>query len=102
MFFEKVATTSQLLLQQVLSETVSKALQLTGGTDVRETVKFVEMFDKFFDSLNVNSYNAGRLKRKVFKQPFRSATDFRLKVHVHCVYYITVSLWVLENIPYSI
>ncbi len=64
----------------MLSETVSKALQLTGRTDVQETVKFVEMFDKFADCLNVNNYNTGRLKRKVFKQPYRSATDFRLKV----------------------
>lgn len=59
---------------------MSKALQLTGGSKVEETVKFVEMIDKFFDCLNVNNYNTGRLKRKIFKQPYRSGTDFRLKV----------------------
>ncbi len=59
---------------------MSKALQLTGGSDVQETVKFVEMFENLFDCLNVNKYNTGRLKRKVFKQPYQSATDFRLKV----------------------
>ena len=53
---------------------------MTGGERAQETAKFVRMFDKFFDTLNVNSYNAGRLKRKVFKQPYRSATDFRLRV----------------------
>ncbi len=59
---------------------MSKALQLTGGSDVKETAKFVEVFDHFFDCMNVNSYNTGRLKRKIFKQPYRSATDFWLKV----------------------
>ena len=64
---------------------MSKALQLTGGSGVQETVKFVEHFDRFFDCLNVNSYNTGRHKRKIFKQPYRSATDFRLKVNVGCL-----------------
>ena len=36
--------------------------------------------DKFFDCVNVNSYTAGKYQQKVFKQPYRSATDFRLKV----------------------
>ncbi len=71
---------------------MSKALQLTGGSDVKETVKFVEMFDKFFDSFNVNSYNTGRLKRKIFKQPYRSATDFRLKVQCVPDYLHVISL----------
>ena len=62
---------------------MSKALQLMGGSDTNETVKFVSMFDKFFDCLNVNSYNTGRLQQKVFKQPYRSATDFRLKVELN-------------------
>lgn len=68
------------LSQQVLSETVGNALQLTDDGSLEETVKFVKTFDRFFDCLNVNSYTTGRLKRKVFKQPYRSATDFRIKV----------------------
>lgn len=67
-----------------MSDTVSKALQLTGGSDVQETTKFVQMVDRFFDCMNVNSYDTGRLKRKIFKQPYRSATDFRLKVCMMC------------------
>ena len=43
-------------------------------------MKFVANFDKFFDSLNVSSLSAGKLKRNAFKSPYRSATDFRLKV----------------------
>lgn len=57
-------------------------MKLTGGDKVTETVRFVEMFDKFFDCLNVNNFTTGRQKRKVFKVPYRSAHDFRLKVRV--------------------
>ena len=42
-----------------MSETVSKALYLMGRPDTNETVKFISMFDKFFECLNVNSYNTG-------------------------------------------
>ena len=63
-----------------VSESVAKAMELTGGPAAEETVKFVLLFDRFFDTFNVNSYNEGRHKRKVFRQPFRSADDFRLKV----------------------
>ena len=73
-------------LPQVMSDTVSKALQLTGGSEVQETAKFVLMADCFFDCMNVNSYDTGRLKRKVFKQPYHSATDFWLKVCMLCAY----------------
>ncbi len=61
---------------------MSKAFKMTGGPAAQETAKFVEMMDKFFNCLNVNDYNTGRFKRKVFKQPYRSATDFLLKVRV--------------------
>ncbi len=42
--------------------------------------KFVDMFDKFFDCLNVNNFTAGKHHRKPFQDPYRRATDFRLKV----------------------
>ena len=44
------------LLSQVLSESVSKALKLTGGKEASETAKFVDMMDKFFDTMNVCNY----------------------------------------------
>ena len=62
-------------------ESVGKGLKLTGGDDVSETALFVEMFDKFFDCLNVSNFNAGKRQRKPFKQPYRSGKDFRLKVN---------------------
>ena len=68
------------LIFKVMSETVSKALRLTGGEEVTETALFIEMVDKMFDCLNVSSISKGKLKRKPFVQPYRSPSDFRLKV----------------------
>lgn len=64
----------------MLSETVRNGLSMMGDESLVETIRFVDKFDKFFDCLNVNSLNDGRKERKPFKQPYRSATDFRLKV----------------------
>ena len=55
---------------------------MTGGAEVKETAKFVAMMDKFFDSVNVTSLGAGKQQRKPFQDPYRSSSDFRLKVHV--------------------
>ena len=40
---------------KVLSSSVSKGLELTGGSEVEETAKFTATFDKFFDALNVRN-----------------------------------------------
>lgn len=42
-----------------MGATVGKALQLTGGLAVEETAKFVLMFNKFFDVLNVSNLTNG-------------------------------------------
>ena len=55
---------------------------MTGGPEVVGTAKFVDMMDKFFDSMNVTNFEAGRKQRKPFQEPYRSGTDFRLKVLV--------------------
>ena len=68
---------------QVLSSSVSKTLTHVFGDEVRETAKFADIFDKFFDSLNVSHLKLGQLKRCAFKAPYRSASDFRLKVYMH-------------------
>ena len=50
-------------------------------SEVEETARFVSIFDKFFDSLNVNNnMTNGRNSRKFFKQPYRTAEDSHLKV----------------------
>ena len=70
---------------QVLSETVANGLQMVLGEEASETVRFIRMMDKFFDSLNVNNFTTGKRRRKVFQDPYRGPGDFRLKVcaHVH-------------------
>jgi len=68
---------------------VSKALELTGGEEAKETAKFVSMFDKFFDCLNVNSFTQGKHSRKPFQNPYLKATDFRLKVCIDCINAVT-------------
>ena len=65
---------------QVMSESVSSALLLTGGEKTHETAKFIRKVDQFFDCLNVSSFDEGKLKRKPFLQPYRSLSDFQLKV----------------------
>ena len=60
---------------------MSKALELTGGEDAIETVRFVKMMDRFFDALNVHNYTHGLHARKDFQMPYISAQDKRLKVH---------------------
>ena len=65
---------------QVLSESVGKALLLTGLDEVTETARFVQMMDKFFDCLNVHNYTHGYQKRKPFQLPYRSGSDSRLQV----------------------
>ena len=53
-----------------------KALVVTGGETAQGTAQFVKMFDCSFDCLNVNSFTAGKHKRKPFQSPYRSASDF--------------------------
>ena len=65
---------------QVLSHSVSKALTHTLGSVTAGTAEFVDIFDKFFDALNVSNFDSGKHERKPFKDPYRSASDFRLKV----------------------
>ena len=65
---------------QVLSESVSKALQLVGGVEAAETSKFVGMMDKFFDIFNVHNYTHGVHARKPFQMPYTTSKYKRLKV----------------------
>ena len=40
---------------KVHSEQVANGIERVGGDEVKETVKFVRMMDKFFDCLNVTN-----------------------------------------------
>ena len=55
-------------------------MKVRSKAETEETAKFVDMFDKFFDCLNVSSFTAGIQSRNAFKSPYRKDTDFRLKV----------------------
>ena len=66
----------------MLSSSVAKALRLTVGDKASETAEFCDMFNNFFDCLNVSNFEAGKKSRNAFKSPYRSRKDFRLKVCV--------------------
>ena len=63
-----------------MSERVSKAMLLTGGSEAFETSYFIGKVDKFFDSLNVTNYNSGRHSRKKYQMSCFKPDDFRLEV----------------------
>ena len=48
--------------------------------EAKKTIVFVEMFDKFFDMLNVTNYTKCITKRKHFQSPYRWSKDIRLEV----------------------
>ena len=77
-------------LPQVLSESVSKALQIAVGSEAAETAKFVGMMDKLFDILNVHNYTHGLRARKPFQMPYTTSRDKRLKVVMFLYRYIIV------------
>ncbi len=79
-------------LLQVLSESVSKALELSGEEDVTETVRFVAMVDKWFDALNVHNYTHGVHARKTFQLPYTSGHDRRLKVNASVLLHVLSKL----------
>lgn len=65
---------------QVLSASVAHAMELMGAPDMIETIRFVRMFDRFFDCLNVSSLSEGRRARKPDLNPYRSPNDIRFTV----------------------
>ncbi len=69
-----------LSLYQVLSESVSKAMSLSKNPETAETVKFILIFDKFFDAMNVNNFKSGYRSRKAYRKPYQNSDDERLKV----------------------
>ena len=69
-----------LYFKQVLSESVAKALPLVVGEKASETARFAEMFDKFFDALNVSNFSSGIRHRKPFQKPYLGSDDERIQV----------------------
>ena len=59
-------------------------MQFYGGDETTETQRFIKMFDKFFDCLNVRSPDEYRRKRKPDLKPYTCSSDERLTVSL-CV-----------------
>ena len=62
-----------------MSESVACALEHTGGKEVEETVKFIRMIDKFFDTLNVTKLVNGKKKRNHFNPHILLVMIFELR-----------------------
>lgn len=56
---------------------MANALELTGGPQVVETVKFIRLFDKFFDCLNGRNLYEHEHKRKRDLAPYVHVEDER-------------------------
>ncbi len=55
-------------------------MEKTGGQTVTGTVKFIRIFDRWFDCLNVRSYREGFKKLKPDCEPYTDEKDLRFKV----------------------
>lgn len=73
---------------------MSKCLTHTLGLVAEGSAQFAIMFDKFFDALNVCNFDEGKHERKPFKDPYRSSSDFRIKVCliINCSYSIDFTI----------
>ena len=80
---------------QVLSATVAHAFEFYGDSDTEETVKFIKMFDKFFDCFNVRCVSESVQKRKPHLWPYRDPCDSRLSVSFEKCY---ISLWSFSSL----
>ena len=58
----------------------SNALRIVIGSEAEGTAELFSMVDKFFDCLNVHNLTEAKVKIKPFRSPYRSGSDWRLKV----------------------
>uniref|UniRef100_A0A1X7UPC8 Uncharacterized protein n=1 Tax=Amphimedon queenslandica TaxID=400682 RepID=A0A1X7UPC8_AMPQE len=63
------------LAAQALSSSVVKGLEMLKKDEMSETIKFVDIIDKWFDCLNVSCFSKGKLTQNPFKSPYRSDND---------------------------
>jgi len=67
------------LAAQVLSATVANALEQVYGENVRSTVDFIRVMNKWFDIMNVRHLYEGRRSRNADLNPLTSVHDERLE-----------------------
>ena len=69
-----------------MSDSVSKALLLTGGCEAFKTAVFIGKVDKFFDCLNVTSYTIRVLSQeRSFRNPTSTEMTLVLRYQVDFV-----------------
>eukprot|EP00112_Aurelia_sp_Birch-Aquarium-sp1_P006927 Seg1756.13 transcript_id=Seg1756.13/GoldUCD/mRNA.D3Y31 product=Catalase protein_id=Seg1756.13/GoldUCD/D3Y31 len=66
------------LAVQVLSSSVAEILKSFGPQDAKGTAQFCNMFESFFDCMNIRNTVEHKLKCKPFLKPFESVDDERL------------------------
>jgi len=69
------------LIVQALSNTVMKGIRKLLGEEAENTIKFIDMFDKFFDCVNVCNFVSCQHSKNPFKSPYQSKSDFQLQVN---------------------
>lgn len=65
---------------QVLSKTTANAICAEFGEKYSETVKFIELFDTWFDIFNTSNLTECYYQRKPNKRPFKTFKDQRISV----------------------
>lgn len=61
-----IAIIYECLSHKVLSESVSKAFSLMGGSKAAKTARFVGPMDKVFDCVNIHNYTHQVCSRKIY------------------------------------
>ena len=65
---------------------MANAVEVMGDPAMSETVRFIRLFDHWFDCLNVSSLSEGRRSLKKDLYPYRSPADTRFDVSVVMCY----------------
>jgi len=55
---------------QVLSDTMADRMRNTGNDALSANIEFIDMFDKFFDCLNVKNMPSDTKEKNNFKAPY--------------------------------
>ena len=63
----------------MLSKTTANALKSQDRYYTKSTIKFIEMFDRVFDCLNVSQFNIGDIKEKGDKTKQEEKKRYRKK-----------------------
>ena len=63
------------LAAQVLSSSVAKILHNYGPAEAKETARYCEIIDRFFDIVNFRDDTQHSLQRKPDREPIKSSTD---------------------------